>query len=158
MQLISDFADPRKELIDQEGDVNATGAWRRYAMHSAAEFLLRLIPYVREVLPIKPAAGGASSRAPRQATASGCAGLSREAQYVLETELRLRYSTPEAWHRLLSYAGLDTSLLVLSGSLRDITFRGLEAAQTQGKLHELLAVAARDYPDVAAFRSGGECP
>ncbi len=44
---ISDFADDRKSTLEQQATGETPGDWRRYAMLSASELFLRLIPHLR---------------------------------------------------------------------------------------------------------------
>lgn len=144
---ISDFANPAKTLLDaQTPTINKpAGAWRRYAVLSAGEFLLRLIPglqsrYDPEDAPHQASVGSSDTEAPQSD------------DYEIETALASRYGDKTAARRLLSHAGIDVSLIRLDGSPREMWFEAILAVRSQTALDRLLRAALRDYPDISVFK------
>jgi nucleoside phosphorylase len=137
---ISDFADERKAALDAVvGGAQGQGAWRRYAVLSAAEFLLRLAPSITErmspaVEPARPQATPSSKRTGRL--------------QELESELATRYSHRTAIHRVLDYAEVDARAIE-EGPATHMWYQALKVASRDGKLRAIVDVALRDYPHPA---------
>lgn len=147
---ISDFADERKAKLDAQKDANKNaGAWRRYAMLSATEFLLQIIPYIDDN-PIAETEGASHEPSDTHVSLGAPKRTSDEAVnlHALETQLSARYGTAGALRRLLKFAGVDPGFVQLSGSARVMCFNALEAAMTQGKLEAVREVVRKDYPDL----------
>jgi nucleoside phosphorylase len=140
---ISDFADERKQELDAiAGDAQRKGAWRRYAVLSAGEFLLRLAPTIAERM--TPAIEDAP---PEPSPADKRVELLEE----LESELATRYRHRTAITRVLKHATVDSSNAELDGSPKVMWYAALEAAAGQGKVGNVVRKALRDYPDTPAL-------
>jgi hypothetical protein len=69
---------------------------------------------------------------------------------VLEELERLvvaRYPSAAAIERLLDHSGIDPRMLDMSGAVRVVAHRGLQFANEQGRLQDLISAMRRDYPN-----------
>jgi hypothetical protein len=137
---ISDFADERKAALDAVAEgAEGKGAWRRYAVLSAAEFLLRVAPSITErMIP------AVEQTRPQAAPSSTRLGRLQE----LESELTTRYGRGTAVHRVLDYAEIDTREIE-EGPATHMWYQALKVASRDGKLRAIVDVALRDYPHPA---------
>jgi hypothetical protein len=173
---LSDLADERKADFDRTSEAGSAvaGALRQYALLSAVEYLLRLLPILLQSLEapklMPPESAAVSYPSPREVSqpseASGIKSVrlsvhevehfptthgDRTLERNLELELSIRYHGVTSIERLLHYADVQWQSISLNDSPRNVWFKALQLAKDQGKLCELLRLAAEDYPGTPAF-------
>lgn len=167
---LSDFADERKAELDRASATGVvdSGVLRRYAVLSAAEFLLRLVPVLLEDLgesePVSSSeatglslARIAATSRPQASTVSqnaACgdpAGDHSSLEQDLEYEFATKYHKEASIRRLLHHANVRWQTISLNDSPVDVWFEAIQLAKNQGKLCALLRLAAKDYPGSDTF-------
>jgi nucleoside phosphorylase len=172
---LSDFADERKAELDRAHQAGSleTGAMRRYALLSAVEYLLRLLPILLQSLEVPEPTSVESTviSSPVPGTASVPLEISDtkneqiadqrvenfalmsddEFEVNLEHELATRYHREASIRRILTRAKVRWQSISLNGPSTDVWFEALQEVKAQGKLSNLLRIVAREYPGTPSF-------